>query len=901
MQQQRLRRTLRSSALIIVLLFVSLITILAVGFLSGTRVDTISTRSHAGGVRADIYADAGVATALSQLYLATSPTTYGNWISQPGRIFGLPIAGGDPVDYELNSGTNSGNALVPSTDQVADLNPQTLQSTNYLIAQTNPTTLSVSSLDVQWIYQLQDGSFTTNAPTSYIAGKTPMGRFAYWVDDEGTKINLNTAWDRNASNATNQASPSRISLDVLTGNADLIHAYGSGTPFNSVEEVRRATNDAGIVANEFSATAYSHSPDLDMFGEPRILLTTQKSVADANGTTNFLDILTTANTDPGPIGNLNATKTVNVLNTLCNEMGRTDWPFAPGKELAYSEGGAGAKSGDIQQLALNILDYVRSVESTSASVDALRVACYNPTNFAGATVINTTDPSNPATNGSRFSSGRKPYFIEMGVEVDPTPIHATSIPAGSKLALVPPNNYVWYYTGTYYARIYYPNSSAPSSALDLTQFYLGAQDDAPVTPSNMWWGNDTPANIQDSEVIQGSSQLRPGTSALIQRTGCKFYYLVAGPKTAAAPSPPTDMQLSLYLADHNNVPAGYRVEISAAPTLAIPSPYVGTTNYVAVDDPLVNKNIGDWVAETTGTTGTGLANGTGVAHAYGKGSTAIPPQDVDVTGNVTTNFMVMPGPRGYSGNPSGLVQSVAELGLVHTGTDYATAVGNPAPGTPWRTLHLQPQATSTYLPDWAVTDLFSAPLSTNTIPVANIPFFLPSSTNAASTVVPSRGGRINVNSTLYPFSTASSPGATRILPLAALLNGATNAATATPLSSSQAMALATNILSHTLAANGQSYGNTNIYYTPAQLAEIKGIADQGEGSESVLREITSLAAVNSNVFSIYTVGQAVVQDKSGKIHVLGERRKQVIVERTVSSGIGSAVQFRPVISRTLEP
>src|SRR5579859_6995221 len=82
----------RSSALIIVLFFVSLLSILLIGFLASMRLEKFSTQSHLSGVLADIYADSGTRVALAQLYTATVDPTK-SWISQPGCIYSISSAG----------------------------------------------------------------------------------------------------------------------------------------------------------------------------------------------------------------------------------------------------------------------------------------------------------------------------------------------------------------------------------------------------------------------------------------------------------------------------------------------------------------------------------------------------------------------------------------------------------------------------------------------------------------------------------------------------------------------------------------------------------------------------------------------------------------------------------------
>jgi type II secretory pathway component PulK len=72
----RRQRAQRSSALALVLFFISLLSILVIGFLASMRIETISSRTHLEGTQADIFANNGVSSALSQLYAATTNATW---------------------------------------------------------------------------------------------------------------------------------------------------------------------------------------------------------------------------------------------------------------------------------------------------------------------------------------------------------------------------------------------------------------------------------------------------------------------------------------------------------------------------------------------------------------------------------------------------------------------------------------------------------------------------------------------------------------------------------------------------------------------------------------------------------------------------------------------------------
>ena len=322
------------------------------------------------------------------------------------------------------------------------------------------------------------------------------------------------------------------------------------------------------------------------------------------------------------------------------------------------------------------------------------------------------------------------------------------------------------------------------------------------------------------------------------------------------------------------------------------SAVLNTIYAASVDDPCVVETDNDW---TIGGSAGDFSNPQPYSPSctVGKPSAGTTPQQDTTSGNLITDAsMQFPAPAGTSptANPLGRVYSVGELGFIHTGMDGASTKSSTSNhGVPWRTIRLQPETVgSTDLPDWAILDLFAVPISTATL---DAPFVYPgNSTNNYVNV----GGKININSAIVPFTDSSgNPILSRPEPLEALVYGASIDGTST-VSATGAATLAANITSRTLAAGGRLYPNTNFLYCPGQLADIKGIADGGEASEALMREIASLATTRGNVFSVYADGQALKQDSTGALHVQAERRTQHIFERVISNGV---VTFQPVFSQ----
>lgn len=196
------------------------------------------------------------------------------------------------------------------------------------------------------------------------------------------------------------------------------------------------------------------------------------------------------------------------------------------------------------------------------------------------------------------------------------------------------------------------------------------------------------------------------------------------------------------------------------------------------------------------------------------------------------------------------------------------------------------------MPDWALLDLFGVPdagsLGANALTTPN-----------GSSV----GGRINVNSRVEPFALQRDRG------LLALLQGASVSNPAT---------VATSIYNHRLASRtgsgafGKAYGypwgasGSDAYDNPWEICEVAGVTDGGETSEKVMREIGGLITARGDVFSIYSVCQALLQTPRVKLVVTGEQRQHAVVERVLdmrgtSDPREDQVSLRTVYRRNLNP
>ena len=101
---------------------------------------------------------------------------------------------------------------------------------------------------------------------------------------------------------------------------------------------------------------------------------------------------------------------------------------------------------------------------------------------------------------------------------------------------------------------------------------------------------------------------------------------------------------------------------------------------------------------------------------------------------------------------------------------------------------------------------------------------------------------------------------------------------------------------------GKQYGakgQFECYETPGEIAEIEGVADRGEASEELIREIANLITARGNTFAVYSIGQSLLQTKNGTLLVTGEQRQHVLVERYTEND--GKVRLGTVYARNLMP
>jgi len=248
-------RSRRSSALLLVLGMVVLLSALVLAFLASVSSELTTSQTYANGATVKQLADSATQLVISQVVSATGNTNSTiAWASQPGMIRTYDTSGNPALFYKLYSssslitnaaaGTFSPANETPPIDWdsannaglYTDLNsPVISNGTNYFPiidprAMASTTASSVegfsytNSVDqvalpaagassqrlpmpVLWLYVLQNGALATpvsgnagtvtfdssNSTNVPSASNPIVGRVAFWTDDETCKVNINTA------------------------------------------------------------------------------------------------------------------------------------------------------------------------------------------------------------------------------------------------------------------------------------------------------------------------------------------------------------------------------------------------------------------------------------------------------------------------------------------------------------------------------------------------------------------------------------------------------------------------------------------------------------------------------------------------------------------------------------
>jgi len=797
------------SALVITLLVLVLLAVAVLAFFVKSQSSMQTSRSQTEAISADQYALNGLNHATGLLRYATGSTN-SQWASQPGRITRFGTSSNEIVN--LHSG------LAPTPTNGVNLNSPLVQNPSEGVVSYDAS----QEMPLNWINIREDGSCTVS--NSYDATNRIVGRYAFWVDDDSSRVNINTAWTKDSVNTNSVSHPSRVSLQrafprFSSADVETVSNWRASHQFNSPMDILRAFGSnaasySGAVREaRFWTTHASSSPraETTYWGAPKIVLTTKAEWAkdEAGNQRPYLNI-----SDYG-VTSLKYKETVEMLKEY---LSRTDWPGFAQKSFQRKYYGDDAVL--LEQAAVNIIEYVRARESSDTLMKPARKRMGN-------------------TNFTAQGATRRFRLVEAGFwrnQASPT-------------------------SGAIYFVLHLPKNGGLAD-YTITGWRLqiitgsGTASDLYIPPVNLSKGGYVLISRPCSVPAVGATY----------NCNLKFFD-ASGTMFDTYPT-------SASTSNSNRI----AFPVTTLPVITGSDPDITQIQTIHTYDPFVAE-AGDWSApnanrfanlniEATMRQSMGLGN---PPSDFSKG------QDLDASGNLTDEGCIIPPPAGTEWNTAGRVESLAELGHVQMGT---TSPG--IASAPFRTLRFQPRHPSATahldgLPDWLLLDLFALPK----VPGASGPETLISQTGDP--------GKVNLNNTIEPFSALK-----RTQALEALFEGISAFG-----DESTRELMITNIIERTPSSSSLAKGVLNEagpYRSVGELIEIKGVADAGEASEKRLSEIIDLVSTQGNIFSVYVVGESVVQKSDGTIVPRAEARRLFVVARRTDN---DGDYFEVILSKPL--
>jgi hypothetical protein len=294
----------RGVALILTLAIITLVTLLLIAFAVSMRVENAASKNFNDLIKARELAQGAIDQAVAQIRQGTpirvgnaTAGVYTNYVTFPGGAYYYD--GTTPTFKPLYSCPSC-----PGTPLAANMT--NLNASFWITGQQQGvpggefTVEADSAINVEWTYIAEDGT-VGSAPLS----KPLVGRFAFWVDDEASKININTAYQRPAALPVPLPSSTNIEVDLNMLLPDLkafvpqIQFRQSNPGFTTIEEVKLAGAPAGpfpsgsdFNTNRFYLTTYSndanypsYTDDLDVFDRQRRPLSGASAVSAATDIT----------------------------------------------------------------------------------------------------------------------------------------------------------------------------------------------------------------------------------------------------------------------------------------------------------------------------------------------------------------------------------------------------------------------------------------------------------------------------------------------------------------------------------------------------------------------------------------------------------------------------------------
>jgi hypothetical protein len=645
-------------ALILTLAILVMVTLLVVAFAISMRVENTASKNFNDLIKARQLAQAAVDQAVATIRGATpsiSPTA--NYVTAPGAIY-----------------TWSGGAWVPTalfTTGTINVNFNTnvdLNANNLITGVGAGYPANGSPLLVGW--------------TNIMNGAEMVGRFAYWVDDESAKVNVNVAQAR--ANDLEGWTPAAIDLSYLENflayQGPVTNYVNQVRPLDTIESLKMSSPPLPALPvpapgvpnsvfsnNQFYVSVNATSPDLTPWGAKRI---------------NFVEIATNAS--------LTSDQKVAAITNAFDDADLAT-RFGPGKNF-------GAKYPNLAQIAANIIDYIDTDGQPTESPAA------NPPTYLGLEetpylnelVISNSIAASPFASGSSILTFNTTALVELW------------------------NMYAINWNAVAHLK---PNIQLQYPGISIT---VSTPPPATATPPIISFSSPTniPASSPLHFIASGgydaklSQGLAPSSAQVAISTNIATITLNLGVVTAVYSN-------SAGRFDYAIIPlTNYSVTIDTTTGV------VFNLNWVtACNDPRVKPVSNDWIPQGGGLT-------PGIDTLGGPNIGVINPQVINTNAAGT---VFVPADGDFSCHTNAISRDrgtmyPGELSYIHTGVPWRTF---------W--LQPQPAIEAGTVPDWAALDLFSATDTTNVVGRININsaitnsdvkmFVLPGRTNALNALL----------------------------------------------------------------------------------------------------------------------------------------------------------------------
>jgi hypothetical protein len=868
--RRRNPRNKQGVALVLTLGVMAVVLLMLIGFVVSMRTEMAASHSFSHEILAKQLAQAAAEEAIL-LISTNTPILDGNnfWVSQPGRIVRTNFQGSyvPTIDERLFS------VFTNADGQGAGL--FNLNRDQVIIGSNAVYNLGINRMvQAAWI------PMGTNGALTGMGGEPIIGRYCYWVDEEGAKLNINTAM---TNNSPLSPTPRHIDLGSLPNlgpdTALNSYNYAQNTGYFSTAQWK-ITEGSGTVnpglynENKFYITAYSDGEDFTPWGTQKWWLNTNFDAWKAE-------------IDGGCTNTLN-----------CRYL--TNW-FGAGNTFTNKYGGLPM----VKQIAANICDF-----QFRAGGSAL--ACIGAQGFGGAGQLDSGGAGWYGVPREYHGLRRYPYLNEIGVQATYWK-PSGGVTCGAEIQckiyiiveVVNPYNQAWGSGGQIRVN------------MDKLRFRVSGDGGAwnYVTGPDTGWStawqsglcvpyqsaqeitynitNNIPANSYTNFILEAYAGREEGNGTALVDEVSVHINKVRLLQTADDDTTIRDWAIrpdfDTRSCSSATAGAGHFCFDSAhiQNSSSFPGYNNSLTQGIAKNDPRVRRFTtwsppGDGVPTVEPWTPVG----------YGDSYAATLP---DSTGaeNSVVNFLCGTGLPNVTNDPpttsAGVVVSVPvvvnpsfviKTDLVDTNYESSGELGYIHTGLQWRTLLLQPrpaaESTANLIPDWAVLDIFS---------VTNMPI----------------RGRININAAITNFYTGNANWKLRTEPLTGLMT-AVKTGNNLGFTTDQPL-IAANIYTMAWAASSSwpaTRTNPPCNFTPGlynfvgELCEIAKVSTNWNPNthwtndavrEGRIRSFANWVTVRSEQFTIWSVGQAIKDvDEDGiftpgKDKILAEAKAETVVQR----------------------